>query len=514
LQQNDQNGRTTFKLAVVGGGKRCLAIMNVLASRRLTKLKAEIVGVADLNPQAVGFLEAKKQGIFTTQDYRRLLDLPNLDLIIELTGKEKLLRELAELKPESVGVIDYTASLLFHDIASFGAELERKDDEISIERSFARALTRAASEGVMVLDKDYRIQRINRAACRRAGISPENAQGRFCYQVIHQKLSPCNRPDKPCPLQETLATGRSAHGIYEFRDLNGETNYCDVSTYPLINNQGQIEQVLEIFRDITHELSSRVEMRAQAIKQDLAKLVQEDKLLALGKLVASVAHEINNPIASILNFSKLLLSCLHEGAPSEEDLAKWSRWLQLTVHEAQRCRDIVVNLLSFARQQSLEPKRLDLGEIIDQIVQITRHRMEIEKVDLQYHLPQEPLEIWGDLTQIQQCFTNLLFNSLEAMPEGGKLCIEAGLADDGTVWAEVKDTGKGIAPEVLPHIFEPFFSTKSETQGVGLGLSMVYGIISEHKGRIEVDSQPGKWTKFRITLPHADQLDNPTEVVQ
>ena len=179
--------------------------------------------------------------------------------------------------------------------------------------------------------------------------------------------------------------------------------------------------------------------------------------------------------------------------------------MDLTVHEAQRTRDIVVNLLSFARQQSLEPKRLDLAEVIDQIIQITQHRMEIEQVQLEYALPEEPLEIWGDLTQIQQCLTNLVFNALEAMPHGGKLSIEAGLSGDGMVWAEVRDTGNGIAPEVLPHIFEPFFSTKSQTQGVGLGLSMVYGIIREHKGRIDVDSEPGQWTKFRITLPQADQ---------
>lgn len=489
-----------------------MSVMNLMASRRLKKLKAEIVGVADINPQAIGLVEAKQRGIFTTHDYRELLDLPNLDLIIELTGKETLLRELAELKPESVGIIDYTASLLFHDIASFGEELEKKEDEISVERSFARALTRATSEGVMVLDKDYRILRINRAACRWAEISPENASGRFCFQVMHRSLTPCQKPETPCPLRETLATGRSAHGIHEFRDSQGEPHYCDISTFPLLNHQGQIVQVLEMFRDITSDVSARVEMRAQAIKQDLARVVQEDKLLALGKLVASVAHEINNPIASILNFSKLLLSCLDQGPTSDEDLAKWKRWLELTVHEAERSRDIVGNLLSFARQQNVEPKRLDLLEIIDQIVQLTRHRMEIGGVELECRIPKEPLEIWGDPTQIQQCLTNLVFNALEAMPQGGKLSIEAGTDDGGMIYAEVRDTGNGIAPEVLPHIFEPFFSTKNEVQGVGLGLSMVYGIIREHKGRIDVESQPGQRTRFRITLPHADQAVDPEKV--
>jgi len=501
-----------LRLAVVGGGKRCLAIMRLLDSQRLKKLRARIVGVADPNPQAVGFQEARRRGIFTTSDFRRLLDLPDLDLIIELTGKERLLRELAEIKPESVGVIDYTASLLFHGIASVEAELEKKEDEISMERSFAGALTRAASEGVMVLDMDYRILRINRAACRWAEMTPENAAGRFCFQVMHRSLAPCASPDTPCPLRETVATGRSAHGIHEFRDSSGQAHYCDVSTYPLLNQQGQIVQVLEMFRDITHDLSERVEMRAQAIKKDLARLVQEDKLLALGKLVASVAHEINNPIASILNFSKLLLSCLAKGFPPEDELPQWRRWLALTVHEAERSRDIVGNLLSFARQQNLEPKRLDLREVIDQIVQLTRHRMEIGRIELKCDLPKEPLEIWGDATQIQQCCTNLVFNALEAMIEGGKLSISAGRDGEGMVWAEVEDTGKGIPPEALPHIFEPFFSTKSAVQGVGLGLSMVYGIISEHRGRIEVDSAPNQGARFRIILPPADQAADPEKV--
>ncbi len=504
MKDNGSNGPPALRLAVVGGGQRCLSIMRLLDSQRLRLLRAEVVGVADINPDAVGIAEARRRGIFTTSDYRELLDLPRLDLVIELTGKDRVLRELAAQKPGSVGVIDYTASLLFHDIASFGAELEKKEDEISMERSFAQALTRAASEGVMVLDTDYRIRRINQAACRWADLSPDQARGRFCFQVMHRALSPCHSPQTPCPMRSTLDTGKSAHGIHEFRDPRGEPHFCDVSTYPLVNRRGEVLQVLEIFRDITGDLTERVEARAQAIKADLARLVQEDKLLALGKLVASVAHEINNPVASIINFSKLLLRCLREGPPSAEDLAQWEQWLELTLAEAERSRDIVTNLLSFARQQSLERGRVDLVELVEQIVRVTRHRMEIGGVELSCRLSGEPLVLWGDSTQIQQCLTNLVFNALEAMPEGGRLEIACGRDPGGEVWVEVRDTGSGIAPEVLPLIFEPFFSTKSAVQGVGLGLSMVYGIVSEHRGRIDVDSEPGKGSTFRITLPPAE----------
>ena len=497
----DMVGGDVLKIAVVGGGTRCLSILKLINSQGLKRLRAEVVGVADLNPQAVGFVEAERRGIFTTTDYRRLLELSDLDLIVELTGKQSLLSDLVEQKPDSVEVIDYNASLLFHDIASFGAELERKEEEISVERSFARALTQATNEGVMVLDPEYRILRINEAACRWAGLGPEEAHGKFCFQVLVNSPSPCDSPSSPCPMRQTLSTGKSAHAIHEFSDEAGNSHYCDVSTYPLLNSEGEMVQVLEMFRDITFELASRVEMRAQAIKKDLTRLVQEDKLLALGKLVASVAHEINNPIASILNLSKLMRKTLEDGPLSREDRQNFMNWLDLTVDEAERSAGIVRNLLSFARQESLEPRRLDLRELMEQILKVTRHRMDLGGVELACRMPGEPLEAWGDAGQIQQCFANLIFNALEAMPEGGRLTIRGGSNEAGEVWVEVSDTGHGMTREVMGRIFEPFFTTKSEVQGVGLGLSMVYGIISEHRGRIDVDSQPGKGATFRITLP-------------
>jgi signal transduction histidine kinase len=302
-------------------------------------------------------------------------------------------------------------------------------------------------------------------------------------------------------MRETLISKESAHAIHEFSDETGTSHYCDVSTYPLLDREGNMVQVLEIFRDITYELAARVEMRAQAIKKDLSRLVQEDKLLSLGKLVASVAHEINNPIASILNLSKLMRKTLEQGPFSDQDREHFMNWLDLTVDEAQRSARIVRNLLSFARQESPEPRRLDLVELMEQIIKVTRHRMELAKVELDCDLPEHPLEAWGDPCQIQQCYTNLIFNALEAMPEGGRLGIRGGGVPDREVWVEVRDTGHGMSREVMGRIFEPFFTTKSEVQGVGLGLSMVYGIVSEHRGRIDVTSEPGQGACFRITLP-------------
>jgi two-component system, NtrC family, sensor kinase len=385
------------------------------------------------------------------------------------------------------------------------------DDGMLMARSLVTALSEATSEGVMVLDPDFRIVNINKGACRRTGTTPEEARGRFCFQVSHQAAAPCDSPETPCPMRETLATGRAAHAIHEHLKVDGEAHYCDVSTYPLHNPQGEVVGVLEIFRDITSELSERMERRTRAIKDDLALLVQEDRLVSLGKLVASVAHEINNPIGSILNFSKLILVTLQEGPPSPETLEQFEQWLELTVREARRCGSIVSNLLSFARQKSVEQRRVDLRELLRQILMLTDHRMELAGVISKVRVGDEPLEVWGDSTQIQQCLTNLVFNAVEAMEQGGELTITAG-RDHDEVWVEIADSGPGIPASVLPHIFEPFFTTKSVGHGVGLGLSMVHGIVLEHQGRIDVASGSDRGAVFRMVLPQADSVGSPSEV--
>lgn len=443
--------------------------------------------------------EARRRGIRTATCVEEVLALGDLDVIFDLTGDPEVARRLTAGKGQGVGVVDLEAAGRILELAE---SMQERARQLHLEQAFAQTLTHATEEGVVVLDRDYRIRRINEQACRRAGIAPEEAEGRFCFQVLRQVASPCNSPESPCPMQETLATGRSAHAIQEHVSADGETRYSDVTTYPLVNAEGEVVQVMEIFRDITHDLAERIESRTRSIKDDLAKLVQEDKLVALGKLVASVAHEINNPIAAILNFTKLLLKEAKEGPPSPEALTQHMRWLELTVGEAERCGRIVGNLLSFARQQRVEAREVDLRELVRQMVQLTLHRMQLNGVELVDALPEERLAIWGDPTQIQQCIANLIFNALEAMPGGGRLLLRGGVDPERReVWLEVEDTGEGIAPEHLDHIFEPFYTTKSGGVGVGLGLSMVYGILREHHGRIGVESAPGRGATFRMTFP-------------
>jgi PAS domain S-box-containing protein len=493
-------------MVIIGGGQRCLSLLKVIESKRFQDLDAEVVGVADINTEAVGFRYASEKSIYTTTDYRELFHIPDLDLIINLTGNPELCPKISRAKPENVSLLSYNAACLFEKLMQgvvlIDEQIDRREEEITIARSFLRALREATIVGVMVLDPNYRIVWVNDAALKPTGMTQEEALGRYCFQVSHQAISPCDSPDTPCPVKETLETGCSSHAIHEHFGQSEVPFYCNVSTYPLFNKEGEIVQVVEVFRDITDEMETRLDSRVRAIKDDLSRLVQEDKLISLGKLVASVAHELNNPIASIINFSKYVLSSLEEKKPSAKELNDFKKYLDLTVREAKRCGDVVGNLLSFSRQQSMEPRWVDLAGMLEHIIALTRHSMRLLHVELTTDLGQGPLEVWGDHNQLQQCLANLVFNGIEAMPDGGQLTIRAGLDQDKkAVWVEVADTGEGILPENIPHIFEPFFTTKKVGHGVGLGLSMVYGIISNHRGNIEVESDPGRGTLFRVTLP-------------
>lgn len=493
-----------LRIAVIGGGRRCLSMLNMLDSRIFKHLQAEIVGVADLNPEALGICQARRQGVFTTTDCAELFNLEKLDLVIELTDDQELLFNLAASKPESVGVIGHTASRLFHDLVSIYQQLEQNRDDAALARSIVKTLINAANEGVMVLDRDYRIVKVNESALAATGLSQEEALGKYCFQVSHQAITPCDSPDTPCPMKSTLDTGKSAHAIHEHVQQDGSAHYCHVSTYPLFNRKGELVQVLEMVRDITDDMAQRVERRTEAIKADLALMVQEDKLISLGKLVASVAHEINNPIASILNFAKLIYKGLEQGRTSAEYLSNYHDYLGLCVREAERCGGIVSNLLSFARQNKAAPRAVNLPELLEAVLLLTGHRIKLADVELEVDLPESGMTVWGDPSQLQQVITNLIFNALEAMPNGGRLSIrgEVDLEND-QVRLSFQDNGEGISAENLPRIFEPFFSTKTQGHGVGLGLSMVYGIIREHQGRVEVESSPGRGAAIIISLPRA-----------
>lgn len=491
-----------LRVGIIAKGSRCLSILRLIDSIKPTRLRLKLVALAAITKSATCLKFAGEQGIPICDNYEELLSIENLDLILEMSGDAKILADLVLRKPPSVGVLDSQASMLILDIARQYEMVAERESEISLASSFSSAMLEASPDGVMVTDRNMRIIRCNNSSLILRGHSREEVLGRHCFEMLHARHTRCDTSKMVCPVQETLKTRRPARALHEITTEDGQVRTCHVTSYPLFNQLGEIVQLVEVVRDITKDLTERIEQRAQAIKNDLSRVVQEDRLASLGRLVASVCHEINNPISSIVTFNKLILSYLQDKKLPPEGVDAFIQYLDLSVKEAMRCGDIVKRLLSFARQKNIEAASVDLIEIVNTIMMLTAHQLNMAQVSSVIHLPAPPFTAMGDYALIQQCLMNLVFNAMEAMPGGGRITITGGSSPkDKKVWISIRDTGRGIDAEDLPHIFEPFFTTKKGGKGTGLGLSMVYGIVREHNGTIEVESTPEGGTTFRLVLP-------------
>ncbi len=235
---------------------------------------------------------------------------------------------------------------------------------------------------------------------------------------------------------------------------------------------------------------------------DQAQILHQDKMMSLGRLAASVVHEINNPLSGILNYCRLMSKILKKGPLKKEKVDKFTKYLELIETETERCSQVVSSLLAFSRKAPPAVGPLRIEEILKKCTALSQHKLELQNISLTTSIQPNFPAIQADANQLQQCIINLIFNAIDAMPTGGNLRIACQYrADQTQVSIAVTDTGTGISEANLPHIFEPFFTTKHEGYGVGLGLATVYGIIEHHHGRIEVSSRQGNGTTFIITLP-------------
>jgi signal transduction histidine kinase len=266
---------------------------------------------------------------------------------------------------------------------------------------------------------------------------------------------------------------------------------CDVEDNPA--NTRELRQMVIELEEAQQELRARIAAQHEAE----ARLVQAAKLAAVGEMAAGIAHELNNPLTSVVGFTELSLDALSLDSPLRNDL-------ELVMREATRARSVVRRLLDFARQREPVRVRADLNEIVDDVVTLTKHLLLTSGVDLRLNLSPSLPWILIDRNQIKQILINLVNNSLYAMPDGGILSIETGQqARHGRFFAciIVRDNGVGISAENLERIFEPFYTTRGESGGTGLGLSVTYGIITEHDGSIEVESGVNLGSTFTVLLP-------------
>jgi two-component system NtrC family sensor kinase len=349
-----------------------------------------------------------------------------------------------------------------------------------------RSLVESAEDFIFTLDNEGKLLSVNSFTAASFGSSPEELVGIGVDYLFTQEVA--ERQFKI--VRSVYEKGKSVRDEFELR--MGTTDiWISANFMPLKDESGRMSAVLCIARDITEN------------KKLERYLINTEKLASLGTLAAGVAHEINNPLGVMLGFCDLLVRKKEPGSQEYEDL-------KIIERQGLQCKQIVENLLSFARVGRDTTTHVDLNTCLQEIIKVVRHSLEMKAIDLQTDLRDNLPKVLGDDRQLQQVFLNLITNAAAVMPGGGVLTIATALVAGGKkVVVKIKDQGTGIAPEVIDHIFEPFFTTKPEGEGTGLGLFVSYGIINKFGGSIACESQlyetpdTSRGTIFTVELPAA-----------
>jgi PAS domain S-box-containing protein len=283
---------------------------------------------------------------------------------------------------------------------------------------------------------------------------------------------------------------------------------CVGSHYPIEFAAGYIEFLTAIGSQIgvavdNANLYENIKRAYEDLKDAQEQIVQSEKLASLGKLAATIAHEINNPLAAVLTYIRLMIKLKDRNEFSSDRIEDITRYLGTMESETARCGEIVKNLLAFSRQSKITIKRHRVADIIDRTLSLIAHDLEMKEIHLKKIIEPNLPDVHCDFQQIQQALLNLMYNASDAMNEGGTLTVAANRKAGAETFLEVmvSDTGRGVTEEEREKIFDPFFTTKEEGKNVGLGLSVVYGIITRHNGSIELESSVGKGSTFKVSLP-------------
>jgi two-component system NtrC family sensor kinase len=307
---------------------------------------------------------------------------------------------------------------------------------------------------------------------------------------------------------KALLAGEEIEQPYEqyITKKDGTPVYVKMTT-TLIKENGKPMFFMHIGRDVTREKELQQELQTayqqlseshEQLKLSQQQLIHAEKLTSLGQLAASIAHEVNNPLAGVLLYTQLMEKKLEKKELPDE---KALDYLTKMEFELQRSTRLIRNLMDFAKQTPLEFQEVNLNSVIEKSLDLIAHSAKTQHIEVTKELDPALPPLMGDSHQLHQVFTNLILNAVQVMSEGGKLTLRTSVTKNNEIKAEVTDTGCGIPPENMGKLFTPFFTTKSEVKGVGLGLAVSYGIIKNHKGRIEVDSEVDKGTTFTVYLP-------------
>ncbi len=374
---------------------------------------------------------------------------------------------------------------------------QRKSAEKSLEKSRAlnESILETVDEGFIVIDPAYKIVSANKAYLSQVRRPLECAIGHPCYEISHQIARPCYEAGEDCAVRRTFETGNPHTAVHRHHDNRGGMVIVEIKSYPIKDESGKVTSVIEVVNNITEKMNLE------------AQVCHSQKMEAVGHLAGGIAHDFNNILTAIIGYGSLAKTKMAEDSPARHDVEQ-------ILESADRAANLTRGLLAFSRKQMISPRPVSVNDIVKNIEKLIL-RLIGEDIVSKIVLSNKDMNILADSGQIEQILMNLATNARDAMPEGGSLTIhtEPFFLDDAFLRTHgygkkgnyalltVRDSGKGMDQRTKENIFEPFFTTKEVGRGTGLGLSIVYGIVKQHNGFIECDSEPGKGTSFSIYLP-------------
>jgi len=500
---------STIRIGIVGGGSFSREfIEKTLFYGKKYVDGARIVAVADPDPEAPGIVLAREMGLAVVSDFHEFYaPEQNIDLIIVLVPQEEVFDDILKTKPVHIRLLSNRVfRLLWNTVTLQEEELRNRTKELM-------TILDGIQDFLVVITPEREIVDVNRAFLDRMGYKRDQVIGRKCHEIFQNTMRPCEQEDIVCPLREVVRNRRPEQRVMKRVGPDGEAQYIEVSIFPIWENSGKISRFVEISRDITdrkkeeegitQRLEQMVEERTRQLEATHAKLLHQDKMASLGKLSASVVHEINNPIAGILNLLKLIQRIMDEGLTGEKEIEQFKQYIHLMDTETARISRIVSNLLAFSRHSKVTVSHVNLNRVIEKTLFLNANLLKINRIKVRKDLDQDLPDVMGSEDQFQQVLMNLISNAAEAMEGPGgilKVTTVHSLKKNSVV-VRVQDSGAGISRENQEKLFEPFFTTKKKGKGVGLGLSVVYGIIENYGGAISVDSEVGKGTAFSVEIP-------------
>ncbi len=363
----------------------------------------------------------------------------------------------------------------------------RKEAEVELSQKTneLQAIFDSIDDGITVYDHDGSIQHHNLISPRLFPL--ETLPSKSCRDIFHPESSSLSRV---CPVERAIRGERVDSSLVLERE--GQKNcYLDVTATPIKNAMGEKNRALVFFRDVT-------EKRLQELH-----LIQSEKMSSIGVLATGIAHEINNPLTSVAGFAEALQRRFRDYPVLKEDseLDDFPHYLEVIVREAHRCKGIIDHLLSFGRKTDGLPVKVDINMALMEILELIKYQPNYQQIEIKTNLQTDLPRVLADPSGMRQVFMNLLVNACQAFDDPGLVEVTTTTTANGMAAIIIRDNGRGIAPDILEHIWEPFFTTKEVGQGVGLGLALTYNTVKRYGGEIQLESRCGEGSEFTVLLP-------------